>query len=356
MLRMRGISSSFMRYAFGCQIYIDNGTRTSYGLAWKLIMSTSRSDPTAEALRLLFPSIDAEEFGFTPIHKAILEMCSVSLNEVIGLSSKQTLDQPDRIGMTPLMWAASRGDLPALNRLLLSGADPNKITQFNSSALFYACQGGSYDFANLLLRRGADPNLYSELKYNSLNGFIESSSDDVIMLELLNTAKVNINNVAASGSSPLTQAIQVQKLKIATRLIHLGAHIHHREPDGTNGLYMATYFNSHEIIRLQLERGGDHIGAVQDPFESYLHLSAHAADHQTLKLLTNALTPRDIYFKRKDGMTALDVARERSDVDSNWRNAFNTFIGSVYQSTMVRAVESATTAGDIFIDALEQQP
>ena len=317
-------------------------------------MST-RNTPLADALRSMFPNPDLESYGFTPIHKVVLKLCPLSLIQVIGLCTREVINQPDKTGVTPLMWAAYCGDLQTVELLLLNGADPDKAT-LRGTALCYAAQAGSYSCVDSLLCRGADPNLRDQYAQGPLEGLVFSRTDDVTTLILLNATKINLNQINNFGGTPLTFAIQRQQHQIAMKLIYLGADIHPREHDGTNGLYMATYFNSHSIIKLLLDRGGDHVGAVQDTFGSYLHLIAHAADLRTLNLLTSALVPRDICYRRPDGMTALDVARNRSDVDSNWRDAFNTFIGSVYKSTMVSVVEEVSTVDDEFTDALEQQP
>ena len=318
-------------------------------------MSRRRDDPVAEAFRSMFPDPDLKSYNFTPIHKAVLEMSPVSLTQAIGLCSRETVNQPDEMGMTPIMWAAYRGDLRVLKLLLLNGTDLSNATALGS-ALHYAARAGSHDCVNLLLQYGADPNKQDQYGFSPLDSLIWSGTDDVSILNMLYAANVQVNKISKDGTTSLGVAVQYQQPKIAARLIHIGVDIHHCEPDGSNSLYMATYFNLYSIIRTLLDRGADHMGAVQVPFGPYLHLIAYAADLQTLEILTNALAPRDIYLKRRDGMTALDVARARKGVDSSWHDAFNTFIGSVYRSTMVRVVEEDDTGNEVFADALKRQP
>ena len=317
-------------------------------------MSRRRDHPVVGAFQSMFPDPDLEIYKFTPIHKAVLDMSPVDLNQVIHLCPRETMNQPDGTGMTLLMWAAYRGDLSTLESLLLNGANPNESTDLGV-ALYYAARAGSYDCIRLLLCHGADPDIRDQFGIAPFCGLIFSGSDDVAILELLKAANTNLYSFFHDGSSALTLAVQYQLPQIASKLIHFGVDIHVCENDGSNSLYMATYYNLHHTIRLLLDRGGDHIGIVQDPFGSYLHLIAHAADLQTLKILTNALTTRDIYYKRQDGMTALDVARDRNGVDSHWHNAFNTFISSVYRSTMIKVVEEDDMGNEVFTDALEQQ-
>ena len=303
----------------------------------------------------MFPDPDLENYNFTPIHKVILELSPLSLTEVTELCSRETVNQSDGTGMTPLMWAAFRGDVQVLKLQLLKGADPNKATA-SGSALHFAARAGSYDCIDLLLKHRANPNVSDRRGYFPLHLLLWSGTDDVSILDLLYAANVKVNSILDNGVSALTVAVQYQQSKIAAKLIHLGADIHHCEPDRSNSLYMATYYNLHSIIRMLLDRGADHMEAVRIPFGPYLHLIAHAADIRTLRMLTNALAPRDIYVKRRDGMTALDVARARKGVDLNWHDAFNTFIGSVYRSTMVRIVKEDDTGSEVFANALERQP
>ncbi len=59
---------------------------------------------------------------------------------------------------TPLMHAASDGDLATMRLLLDHGADPNARNGHNEVPLGYACSYGQWDAAKLLVERGADVN------------------------------------------------------------------------------------------------------------------------------------------------------------------------------------------------------
>ena len=59
---------------------------------------------------------------------------------------------------TPLMSAASDGDLETTRLLLDHGADPNARNGHNEVPLGYACSYGQWEAAKLLVERGADVN------------------------------------------------------------------------------------------------------------------------------------------------------------------------------------------------------
>jgi methionyl-tRNA formyltransferase len=83
-----------------------------------------------------------------------------------GLSSKDSTKEldpshinfADKMGWTPLIRATYAGDVALLQRLLRSGADPNKPNTNGTTPLMYACSGQEPDrVMKVLLEYGADP-------------------------------------------------------------------------------------------------------------------------------------------------------------------------------------------------------
>lgn len=67
--------------------------------------------------------------------------------------SKITINNQDMtFGMTPLMWAAARGNLPLAEQLIAHGADGSLVDIYGDTALHYAVRSGHVHMIALLLR------------------------------------------------------------------------------------------------------------------------------------------------------------------------------------------------------------
>lgn len=123
-------------------------------------------------LPLLAPKLEAGDIhkeptpGHTPpnIH-AIAGAGNVS--ELQKAANSQTADfsAADHLGLTPLMWAASSGEINAVIFLLKNGVSVNEKARSKSgeTALHFACNNGHYRLVKLLLDIGADVNATDSL-------------------------------------------------------------------------------------------------------------------------------------------------------------------------------------------------
>ena len=66
------------------------------------------------------------------------------------------VDERDRMGLTPLHWAAQQGDECSTEVLLKFGADPNAADHNGLTALHWAASGGNASCISQLLEAGAD--------------------------------------------------------------------------------------------------------------------------------------------------------------------------------------------------------
>ncbi|TEB25325.1 hypothetical protein FA13DRAFT_1179229 [Coprinellus micaceus] len=80
----------------------------------------------------------------------------------------QTLSHPNQVTLWtggyyafPLAWAAAKGGVDLVNRLLTCGADPNLKGGWDGSALHACAWEGKVEVARILLERGVDPNIQS---------------------------------------------------------------------------------------------------------------------------------------------------------------------------------------------------
>ena len=166
----------------------------------------------------------------------------------------------------------------------------------------------------------------------------------------------DINAPDLHGQPPLILAIQFGKLAIAEQLMEMGAKVNIRDQWGCNALSYAVQRNRHSVIRKLIQRGADHTIQL-DEHGTFLHLAATYADLDTVRILIDAkLATRDINQTRKDGLTALDVAKRRARVGHQWREAFRAFLISVTEIRVFGPEEAwGDSDDDVFEEAVEHQ-
>ena len=275
------------------------------------------------------PAYDLDEFEFSPLHRAVLDLSPVTTEEVLEKYPLWMIDEKDIDGHTALSWAALRSDYETMVLLLRHGADPHQVDAEGRNTMFYASLGHSLPCIRLLLDNGVDVNHVNCWGHTLLMEIAMQRKPK--FLDLLLQYQPNINVQDPCGDSALLEALESLELSVATRLIQYGANIHLKENYGFNALSVAVLFNVHFIISLLLAREADHHGAIEQ-YGSFLHLVAEAADVETLKLLagpSSSLALRDVRRTRNDGRTPLEVAKSRKNTTLEWQNAFYSFLWSV---------------------------
>ena len=118
----------------------------------------------------------------------------------------------------------------------------------------------------------------------------------------------------------------VQGLEI---LLRHGAKIDLPSFDRETAMTVAVQSNSHHAISFLLAHGAS-LRQYTVSGRSLLHVAAEYSDQETLRLLTSARI-RGVEIRHKDlaKITARNLARQRSDVTSEWRATFADLIGSV---------------------------
>ena len=126
-------------------------------------------------------------------------------------------------GVTPLMIAARRGALDAMNTLVDAGADPNRRDRrFDWTPLMHAVHTGQAKAAEALLERGADPNLGTEGGLTPL--MMAAGDSDPRIVELLLAYGANPRTAGEYGDTPLARAVAGGALSDIDRPILGGCH------------------------------------------------------------------------------------------------------------------------------------
>jgi len=143
----------------------------------------------------------------TGLIKAVLKR---NLDNIkVRLSAGENINEPDKNGWTPLMWATYYQSFSIVEYLLEKGADPNIQSTRDSycpkgtTALMIACNWCMYNEAVVLINKNAKPHFVNSKGYSATSYAREAKCDTI--LELLGRG-VNRNNQQA-GPNPLAPVI-----------------------------------------------------------------------------------------------------------------------------------------------------
>ncbi|KAK3994194.1 ankyrin repeat-containing domain protein [Cladorrhinum sp. PSN332] len=247
--------------------------------------------------------LDAQKFPL--LHRIVLGLNGTSLHlwEALGKELAK-VDEEDVMGRTALHCAAARGDKWSTAVLLSYGADPNRLDCQYAGPLSYAADNNQAVCTRLLLDAGAhtDPHIPGgHLISSPLNSALRNASEPIIIKYLLDHG-ADIDACVADGYTPLTTAI---------------------------------VNNSHEVLRLLLDRWAKcracpRLSEGEGRHEHLLGLAARFADHKTPDILSLADHIRlkyDVSFFCAGGFHK--ILEERRDKDEGLRLAFARLMSTV---------------------------
>lgn len=140
------------------------------------------------------------------------------------------LEMRDRWGDTPLLLATEVGNVEAVTTLVNAGADPNKRSGRNESALF-AALNGTVETVKVLLQAGADPNAPSARDGITPLTFFAAWNKDAEKVKALLEAGADPNAWnPRGGGTPLHTAARRGTAEVVRALLEAGA-----DPNATNG-------------------------------------------------------------------------------------------------------------------------
>lgn len=174
---------------------------------------------------------------------------------------------------TPMVDAASAGELDEVRSLAEDGASLNTLTE-NGTPLAAAVTGQRDDVALYLLQQGVDPDRAGPDGFTPL--MRAAASGQRRMVSLLLAAGADVNARASNGASPVMLAAQQGHLSVVKILLTAGANVNISQ-DG-------------ESLLMQIVGRGDLL---------------------TAEVLVSA--GADVGYRSEDGRTALDVARSNNN-------------------------------------------
>lgn len=269
----------------------DNSPRVK---ACHFLLEGGLSETASNAMRTITSgSHHLDEFidssNFTQTHKIVLGLSMRNLEEELMLSPSD-IDSQDAMGRTPLAWAAARGDAQMVATLLSYDADPNITDVQISGPLSNAAAQGHTACVELLLEAGADPDplLPKGVKKGTPLSVAARNSNDAMLLKRLLDFGANVDTLTVEDKTPLFHVARNDNASFAMLLLEYGADINATATTGETPLTTAITYNSHNVLRLFLDRWSEYTACPRLKGPNLVQIAALYADCETLSILASA--------------------------------------------------------------------
>ncbi|XP_047249209.1 ankyrin repeat and SOCS box protein 2-like isoform X1 [Girardinichthys multiradiatus] len=221
--------------------------------------------------------------GWLPLHEAAYSGQTDCLRTLLkahpGSVDKRTLQE-----QTALLLAVSCEQLPCVQCLLESGADPDICSSNKETPLYKACELENADMVNLILSYGATVNQRCSQGWTALHEAV--SRDNTEICEILIRAGATINPANTYCITPLIVAAQRGLMRALCYLIEKGAGVNMQTCEGFTALHEASKNGHGEVVALLLTKNAD----ANKPDNSGLlplHVAAQYGHHEIVSLLVS---------------------------------------------------------------------
>ncbi|WEW59842.1 hypothetical protein PRK78_005323 [Emydomyces testavorans] len=326
----------------------DNSPRIK---ACHFLLEGGLPEKGASALKTISKESYFEEFiedsKFTQTHRIVLGLSLQTLEDEIMLHPED-LNLTDSMGRTPLAWAAARGDSRTVVTLLSHGADPNIMDVQLSGPVSNAAARGHTICVRLLLEAGADPDppLPSGVRKGSPLTVATRNATDPMLLKSLLDFGADVDSRGTDGQTPLIHASQSDNSSFAILLLEYGADINATTDTGSTPLTTAITYNSHNVLRLILDRWFEYSSCPRLKGPNILQLIALYADIETINILAATEHFRLKYDKQYTLGDFKSRLLQRPDVTEKLTFAFDELLDIVNQMPDMReGTESILESG-----------
>ena len=356
-----------------CKLLLDAGAdpetegpqdRKPVDIVWDSILGKHETGERASDIASLFRNDDhIESRGFSLLHKCVLEILQVNLEQLLTASTAG-IDDVDADGRTSLIWAAIRGDEKNLDLLLKFGADPSISDNLRKAPLHHARNAAC---TRLLLSARNNLGLRDVYGRTALHAACRRQGDKERALELLR-AGADVNVVDNWNRTPLSYLAQYDGAETAQLLFEeRGAEIDVdiADLDGYTPILTAVEANSHQILAVLLERISDQsLLRCTRSNANLLHVAIRSAKTKTLVTIANhplsdVFDGSDLNHTDRANRTVFDIREQRMGMETALESAANALISKV-QSRPLRSSNLAVRQGmttslgeDVFFDASE---
>ena len=300
----------------------DNCTRHK---AYDSLLQGGLSQEAEEDVRCLTAASDwIEEQNFGKLHKVVIRLLLSSLEEAIS-EDPNSIDVPDAMGRTPLLWAAARGDHQAVQILLDHNADPNVMDMYLAPPVSYAADRGHTLCVKLLLEAGAmaEPTLPPGIKLGSPLNCAARNTKDPTLLKYLLTYGAQVDSTGTDGNTALNHASRTDNVRFAVLLLDYNSDLNAANINQQTPLTTAIMYNSHGVLELLLEHWEEFSACPRLKGPNLLEITALYADVETVKLLAETDHFKLIYDANYSLRDFAKRLTERVDVTDDLIHAFD---------------------------------
>ncbi|CAJ0598062.1 unnamed protein product [Cylicocyclus nassatus] len=225
----------------------DSAGATALHLALSNGSKTEAHDKTVQTLIKRGSDVTmADAHGRLCIHLAAY-YGDKNLSSFIGSTC---IDVQDSLGRTPLMLAASQGQLEAVDLLVKNGAYIDCIDSDGRTAFQLAAIHGHLPVVDVLLALGADEAHKDNDGAVALHYAV--AHGDVTLCRALATS-VTVHAADRSGNHPLINACQGESEEVVRELLSLGAPVEQLSINGQSALRVAALSGNAKIVRVLAE-------------------------------------------------------------------------------------------------------
>ena len=214
----------------------------------------------------------------------------------------------DRMGRTPLSWAAEKGHEVMVKLLLEKGADvESKDTGYGQTPLQWAAENGHEAVVKLLLEKGADMESKDTEFSRTLWWAAANGHGAVVKLLLEKGADVESKDTGY-GQTPLSWAAAKGREAVVKLLLEKGADVESKSRNGRTPLSWAAANGHKVVVKLLLEKDAD-VESKSHSGQTPLSLAAGGGHEAVVKLLLQK--GPDMESKSSYGRTPLSWAAEK---------------------------------------------
>jgi ankyrin repeat protein len=211
----------------------------------------------------------------TSLHDFIMQGDNKQLARQVNLNPRHSASIRDVWGATPLHWAATFGNIEAIQILLQVGADVNAVCKRGRSVLHWAVRTKSAQCCKILVDAGANVNILDGDGLTVLMSLMGLSSDPNDIMDIFLGAGINIDVQNHTGMTACAKDLKY------------GANLELRNHVGGTAIFHAVYYRNDAALAFLIDQGTSLLN-LDNWGRSIVHFAAACANPKVMGVLERA--------------------------------------------------------------------